>query len=126
MTQDSETKAMTTKERRPVVTPRTEILETKDDVVLVAEMPGVDETSVEVTLEDDVLTIRGKTEDPALEGHRRVYAEFERGDYERSFALTDGADAGKIEASVKNGLLRVRVPKARPASRKIPVAGPKA
>ncbi len=119
------TNAVTTPER-PVFTPRTEIYETKDDVVLVAEMPGVDETSVEVTLEDDVLTIVGRTRDLALEGHRRVYAEFERGDFKRSFALTDAADAEKIEASVKNGILRVRVPTAQPASRRIPVAGAKA
>lgn len=127
MTQErtSNTNAVTTPERS-VFTPRTEIYETKDDVVLVAEMPGVDETSVEVTLEDDVLTIVGRTRDLDLEGHRRVYAEFERGDFKRSFALTDAADAEKIEASVKNGLLRVRVPKAQPASRRIPVAGAKA
>jgi len=127
MTQEriSETKGAT-QPARPVFTPRTEIYETKDEVVLVAEMPGVDESSVEVTLEDDVLTIVGRTRDLALEGHRRVYAEFERGDFKRSFALTDAADADKIEAAVKNGILRVRVPKAKPASRKIPVAGAKA
>jgi HSP20 family molecular chaperone IbpA len=111
---------------RPVFSPRTEILETKDDVVLVAEMPGVDAASVEVTIEDDVLTIVGRTRDVAPEGHRRVYAEFERGDFKRSFALAEGADAEKIEASVKDGILRVRVPRAKPASRRIPVAGPSA
>ena len=129
MTQERihETKGATHPER-PVFAPRTEIYETMDEVVLVAEMPGVDESSVEVTLEDDVLTIVGRTRDLAdlgLGGHRRLYAEFERGDFRRAFALTDAADAEKIEASVKNGLLRVRVPKARPASRRIPVAGAK-
>jgi HSP20 family protein len=107
---------------RPVISPRTEIFEKQDEVVLVAEMPGVDETTVDVTLEDDVLTISGRTSDVAPEGYRRVYAEFERGDYRRSFALSDEADAERIEASVKDGILRVRVPKAKPATRRIPVA----
>jgi HSP20 family molecular chaperone IbpA len=108
---------------RPVFSPRTEIFETRDDdVVVVAEMPGVDESAVEVTLEDDVLTISGRTRDVAPEGYRRVYGEFERGDYRRSFALSEEADAEKIEASMKDGILRVRVPKAKPATRRIPVA----
>ena len=114
--------AATTESKRPVYAPRTEIRETKDEVVLVAEMPGVDASSVDVTLEDDVLTIVGRTRDVELEGYRRVHAEFERGDFRRSFVLSEAADAEKIEASVKDGMLRVRVPKAKPASRKIPVA----
>jgi HSP20 family molecular chaperone IbpA len=107
---------------RPAFSPRTEIFETNDEVVLVAEMPGVDETTVDVTLEDRVLTISGKTRDVAPEGYRRVYAEFERGDFRRSFELSDEVDAERIEASVKDGILRVRVPKAKPATRRIPVA----
>lgn len=107
---------------RPLFSPRTEIFETKDDVVLVAEMPGVDETSVDVTLEDHVLTISGRTRDVAPEGYRRIYAEFERGDFRRSFELSDEIDAEKIEASVKDGILRLRVPKAKPAAHRIPVA----
>ena len=117
------TQERTRESKRPVYPPRTEIRETKDEIVLVAEMPGVDAASVEVTLEDDVLTIVGRTRDVEPEGYRRIYAEFERGDFERSFVLSEGADAEKIEASVKDGMLQVRVPKARPASRRIPVAG---
>ena len=106
----------------PVFSPRTEMFETQDEVVLVAEMPGVDETAVDVTLEDHVLTISGKTRDAVPEGYRRIYAEFERGDFRRSFELSDEADAERIDASVKDGILRVRVPKAKPAARRIPVA----
>jgi HSP20 family molecular chaperone IbpA len=106
---------------RPLFSPRTEIFETKDEFVLVAEMPGVDDTSVDVTLEEQVLTTSGRTRDVAPDGYRRIYAEFERGDYRRSFELSDRADAEKIEASMKDGILRVRVPKAKPAARRIPV-----
>ena len=112
-----------TADERPLYSPRTEISETKDEVLLVAEMPGVDETSVDVTIEDHVLTIHGKTRDVAPAGYRRIYAEFERGDFRRSFELSDEVDAERIEATVKDGILRLRVPKAKPAARRIPVAG---
>ena len=108
---------------RPVYAPPTDIYENEASVVLVADMPGVDEKSVEVTLVDNVLTVQGRTEDFAPQGFRRAYAEFERGDYQRSFVLSDRADAAGIQASVKNGVLRVTVPKAKPAQRKIPVLG---
>jgi HSP20 family protein len=108
---------------RPVYTPPTDIYDNESSVVLVADMPGVDEKSVEVTLEDDVLTILGRTPDLAPQGYRRTYAEFEPGDYQRSFVLSDRADAAGIQASVKNGVLRVMVPKAKPVQRKIPILG---
>ncbi len=119
MTQTS-TRATPSRER-PIYAPPTDIYEDEASVVLVADMPGVDEKSVEVTLVDSVLTVQGRTEDFAPPGFRRAYAEFERGDYRRSFVLSDRADAAGIQASVKNGVLRVTVPKAKPAQRKIPV-----
>ena len=108
---------------RPVFTPRTQVHDGEDSVVLVADMPGVDDQSVEVTLEDDVLTIVGRTQDAAPAGYKRIYAEFEQGDYRRSFVLSDRADAAGIQASVTNGVLRVEVPKVKPAQRRIPVSG---
>lgn len=107
---------------RPVFMPRTDIYETENSVVLVAEMPGVDENSVDITLEDNVLTITGRTRELDVpDGYRRVYSEFGAGDYQRSFALSNKADANGIKASTKHGLLRVEVPKAKPAQKKIPV-----
>jgi len=107
---------------RPTYAPRTDIYETEGSVVLVADMPGVDEKSVEITLEEHVLTITGKTRDVAPAGYRKVYGEFETGDFLRSFVLSDRADAGRIEASVKHGVLRVEVPKAKPVQKRIPVS----
>ena len=106
---------------RPVHSPRTDIYETENEVVLVADMPGVDEKSIEVTLERNVLTIAGRTQDVAADGYRLAYAEFERGDYQRSFALSGQADRDGIQASMNAGVLRVSVPKAKPALKKIPV-----
>lgn len=106
---------------QPVYTPRTDIYETEDAVILVADMPGVDEKSLDVTLERNTLTITGRTRDEVPEGFRRAYAEFDRGDYQRSFALSSHADPNGIQASMKDGVLRVSVPKAKPALKKIPV-----
>ena len=106
---------------RPVHAPRTDIYETEDEVVLVADMPGVDQKSIDITLERNVLTILGRTQDVAPEGYRLAYAEFERGDFQRSFALSNQADANGIQASIKDGVLRVSVPKAKPALKKISV-----
>jgi HSP20 family molecular chaperone IbpA len=113
----------TTRTPRTVYTPPTDIYENETGFVLVADLPGVDENSVEITLQDDVLTIVGRTHERAPEGYRRTYAEFEPGDYERSFVLSDRADSAGIEATVKNGVLSVKVPKAKPAQRKIPIQG---
>jgi HSP20 family molecular chaperone IbpA len=106
---------------RPVHTPRTDIYETDDQVVLLADMPGVDETSIEVTLERNVLTITGRTSETPPEGYRLAYAEFEHGDFQRAFALSSQADANGIRASIQDGVLRVSVPKTKPAQKKIPV-----
>ncbi len=101
-----------------VFVPRVDIFETKDGIVIAADMPGVDDKSVDVTLEKNILTIRGKVEAKPVEGHSLAYAEYDEGDYERSFTLTDEVDREKIEAKVKNGVLEVILPKAEPAKAK--------
>ena len=81
-------------------------------------MPGVTREGVEVTLEQRVLTIRGRADAAAVpEGLAALYLEYEPGDYERSFALSDAVDPAGIEARVRGGVLRLRLPKAGPAKR---------
>jgi HSP20 family molecular chaperone IbpA len=101
--------------------PRADVFETEGAFTLVADMPGVDETSVDVTLNQRVLTIRGEAHLPPSRGARAAYAEFEGADYVRAFQLAGDVDASKITASIKDGVLRVSVAKAEPAQRKIPV-----
>ncbi len=110
-----------TRARRAYV-PRVDIYETADEIVAVADMPGVDENSVEITLEKNVLTINGYVEPEEPEDYCLAYAEYEIGDYQRSFTLSNEIDQDKIEAMVKNGVLHLRLPKAGPAkTRKITV-----
>lgn len=106
-----------TRARRCYV-PRVDIYETDDDIFVVADMPGVDENSVDITLEKHVLTINGFVEPDQAENYSLAYAEYEVGDYERSFTLSDEIDQDKIEASVRDGVLRVKLPKAGPARAK--------
>jgi HSP20 family protein len=110
-----------TREKK-VYTPAVDIIERKDDILVVADMPGVDEQSVDITLEKDVLTIYGKVETEVPEQFALHFSEYGIGDYQRAFTLTDKADREKIQASVKNGVLRIVLPKAEEVkTRKIAV-----
>ena len=95
----------------PVFVPRADIFETDDEVTVIADMPGVDETSVDITLEKNTLIIRGFVEPVIHEGYTQSYTEYGVGDYERSFVLSNEIDREKIEASVKDGVLHLLLPK---------------
>lgn len=103
--------------------PDTDIFETEDHVVLVADMPGVAPGDVDVNLERRVLTIRGRLPAKVHDGYRRVHAEYGEGDFERTFTLSEEIDRDRIEASHKNGVLTLKMPKAETAkTRKIAVS----
>jgi HSP20 family protein len=107
---------------RRVYVPRVDIYEAGDEVILTADMPGVDEQSVDITLEKNVLMIEGRVEMERPEGYDLAYAEYGIGDYHRTFALSNEVDQGRIEATVKNGVLRLVLPKSEVAkTRKIAV-----
>jgi HSP20 family molecular chaperone IbpA len=92
--------------------PRVDIYENKDALFLIADMPGVDEKTVDIELEKNVLKICGCVENGRIPDATLMYSEYEIGDYERVFTLSDEIDREKIVASVKNGVLRLELPKA--------------
>jgi HSP20 family molecular chaperone IbpA len=100
---------------RPVYVPRVDIVETADALEILADMPGVTREGVEVTLEQRVLGIRGRTGVAPPEGLAPLHLEYEPGDYERSFTLSDAVDPAGISARVRGGVLQLRLPKAGPA-----------
>lgn len=103
--------------------PRADIYETDDQIVVVVDVPGASENSIDITLEKNVLTINAYVEPEDREGYALSLAEFEVGDYQRSFRLSDEVDRENIEASIKDGVLRLELAKAKEAqSRKINVA----
>jgi HSP20 family molecular chaperone IbpA len=107
---------------RQCFAPRADIYETQDEIVVLTDFPGVDENSVDVTLEKNVLTINGYVNESQPEDYSLALAEYEVGDYTRSFRLSDEINREGIEAMVKDGVLRLRLPKAGPAlARKISV-----
>ncbi len=103
--------------------PRADIYEDEGQMVIVADIPGVDENSVDITLEKNILTINAYVESPVPEGYALAFSEYEVGDYQRSFKLSDEIDREKIKATVKDGQLRLFLPKAAElAARKISVS----
>ena len=103
-------------------TPATDIHETQEQLVLFADMPGVKQDGVDITLDQNILTIYGHVDTPEFPGHNLTYAEYGMGGYRRVFALSNEIDRDGIQASVKNGVLKLILPKSKRAMpRKITV-----
>ena len=98
--------------------PQVDIYATEKEVIVVADMPGVQPDGVDLSLEDNVLTIQGRREEEKHEGRRMVLEEYEPGHYLRRFTVAETIDQEHIEASLADGVLRVRLPKAAPAQPK--------
>lgn len=108
---------------RVVYKPSVKILESVDGLELIAEVPGADQNSTDVVVEKDTLVVRARVtaSEPPAES-RVVYADHRDGDYERAFTLAPDIDRSRIEARVKDGVLRVRLPKVQqPLPQKINV-----
>ena len=103
---------------RKVYVPRVDIFESEDSIVIIADMPGVDEKSTDIMLEKNVLTISGTVESMSYKGRSVAYAEYDVGDYERSFTISDEVDRDRIEARMKNGVLHLTLHKAAPIKAK--------
>lgn len=107
---------------RPVFAPNVDIVETGDQVYVMADLPGVSEEHLDITAENGVLTIRGRADANIPGDHRLLASEYAPGDFERVFSLSEEIDQEQIKASVKHGALHLHLPKAAPArARKIKV-----
>jgi HSP20 family molecular chaperone IbpA len=102
----------------PVFVPAADIYETKDALVLSLEMPGVGPDAVNITLEKRVLTVTGHSRSITLEGYSLTHHEYRDGDYERAFTVSEAIDADNIQAELKDGVLRLTLPKSQPAPAK--------
>lgn len=106
--------------------PALDVVEKRDAYVVIADLPGVNQSQVELSFEQNVLTIRGEkhsTFNPSKDGELRVYAaERVTGTFERSLRLPEFVDSEKISAELRDGLLTVTIPKATAAQpRKIEI-----
>jgi HSP20 family molecular chaperone IbpA len=102
--------------------PVTDIFETDDALRLVLEMPGVSKDSVDVNVENNVLTIRGQIDFSKYEGLQPLYTEYNIGHYGRSFRLSNEIEQERIKAELNDGVMALVLPKAERAKpRKIKV-----
>jgi HSP20 family protein len=96
----------------PIFTPPADILEKGDTVALLLDVPGADPASLDVTLDKHVLTIEARVTLAAPEGYAAEHIEFQNGTYERRFVFSERMDGDHIDATLKDGVLRLTVPKA--------------
>ena len=99
-------------ERRPAYTPPIDIHEGPEGLTLEADLPGATERNLRIQLEENILSLYARIDSPAPEGARLVHEEHRLGDYHRSFILSDEVDRDRITADLKNGVLRLFLPKA--------------
>ena len=110
-----------TRSRRAFI-PKADIYDTENEIIILADIPGANEKTADITLEKNVLSITAYIEPIRTGDYDIAYAEYEEGDYQRSFRLSDEIDRNKIEASVNSGVLQLRLQKSQEAStRKIAV-----
>ena len=115
--------------------PKVEIVETEKELVLTAELPGMVKENIEINFEDELLTIQGekkaeKEEDKDEKNGGPRYHLWERtyGAFRRTFTMPRTIDPAKIVAEMKDGILKIHMPKAavaKPKGRKILIAGTK-
>jgi len=131
---ESETKSLQAKEKKEVATPAeltrpglvfnpaVDIFETDRELTLLADLPGVKTKDLKIDLNDNVLTITAEETSLEQPGEKDVFREFQTGTYYRQFSLSDTIDQSKIEAVLKDGVLRLTLPKVEAATpRKIAV-----
>jgi HSP20 family protein len=95
----------------PVYRPDADILERAEEYLVLIDLPGADEQSVQVRFDKDVLTIEARpaaAPDPAWTPR---HVEYQPGAYAREFRIADGIDVESIRASLKNGVLELHLPK---------------
>jgi HSP20 family protein len=107
---------------RRTVEPPVDVLESADNVLVVADIPGASIETVDVRVENDTLTLEARRPSASENGSPALAREYEEVDFARSFRIPAGIDTANITAEAKNGTLVVRLPKAAAAkTRKVDV-----
>jgi HSP20 family molecular chaperone IbpA len=102
----------------PTFTPPADIVETKDAVIMLLDMPGAEPDSLSVALEKQELRISARSTSSAPEGYTLMHTEYRDGNYERAFTLSDQVDSERVDAVFKDGVLRLTLAKAGPSPAK--------
>jgi HSP20 family molecular chaperone IbpA len=121
-TREPEVVTTTRRESERVVTPRADILETPEAVVVMLDVPGVDEKDVDITLEKDVLEVSARVVAPERDGFELAWSEYNPTLFRRQFTVSDRVDSDGVSAQLRHGVLRIELKKSeRARARKIQV-----
>lgn len=124
---DTESKALQTREKAevttpaeqtrpgPVFTPAVDIFEIDKEITLLADLPGVKAADLNIDLRENVLTLDCEVQSPEGADEVDVFREYRTGKYYRQFTLSQVIDQSKIDAELKDGVLRLRLPKVEAA-----------
>ena len=102
--------------------PQTDIIENKESLIVIMDLPGVEKKDLVVKLENNTLEIEGRIDHSTYKELNPVYTEYNIGNYARSFKVSHAVDTRNIEAVLKDGVLSLTLLKAPEAEpRQIPV-----
>jgi HSP20 family protein len=102
-----------------ITTPTVDLYEEKDDIVVKAELPGMEKDNIEVNLSDDRLTIRGeKKKEEEIKKENYYRSERSYGSFIRTLELPTEVQADKVKANFKNGVLEIRLPRTEESRKK--------
>jgi HSP20 family protein len=112
-TRDGRNIATATEATRPgvLITPPVDIFEDPEAISVLADLPGVKAEHLTIDLHDGVLTITGHANDAERADEVAVVHEYRPGTFQRSFSLSEAIDQAHIQATLKHGVLRLRLPK---------------
>ncbi|MEY2439089.1 MAG: hypothetical protein QOI34_474 [Verrucomicrobiota bacterium] len=99
-------------------TPALDLYQNNDNIVAMIELPGMQKEDIEISLHDGMLTISGERKDETQDGERAERSERYVGTFRRSVTLPTRVDANKVNATYKDGILTVTLPKAEEAKPK--------
>ena len=102
----------------PATIPNVDVVEDDAGIAIVADLPGVSKDKLSLRIDGETLQIEGEMASDAPEGMEAIYAEVRVPRYRRAFTLSRELDTGKIDASLKDGVLKLRIPKAEHAQPK--------
>ena len=97
------------KRQRPAVLPNVDVYENSAEILLLIDLPGVAKDNLQIHLDKDQLTIEAQRH--SAREHAPLLSEFRATDFRRSFSMPAGIDRDKVEAEIRAGVLRLRLPK---------------
>jgi len=111
LTRTPQAQSLVQSDQRPTLTPACDIFENQDEILVLADLPGVTPDSLRIHLDKNELTIEAQRELSAQPNENALQTEYRAADFRRRFAVPSGIDGDKISAQLQSGVLRLSLPK---------------